>query len=196
VSTVEIVLEEGPVMIPSLAGAGVNRTFPLWNDISASEFFPPNVQSAFYILSLQKMVDDADEVHDVEGELVSALRLLAIAWPFSGGSFMVLDSREVVVSDRFQSNADRVRSELLAATGKREVSSSMPASYEILVTYDRPPLEVASIVAKDATSDYGLRKLLEYHQAAWVGYYRRARDDRSSWFTDLYKVRDLLKKLY
>jgi len=32
--------------------------------------------------------------------------------------------------------------------------------------------------------------------AAWVGYYRRPRSDRSSWFIDLYKVRDLLKKLY
>jgi hypothetical protein len=60
VSTVEIVLKEGPVLIPSLAGSGVNRTFPLWNDISASEFFPPNVQSAFYILSLQKLVGDAE----------------------------------------------------------------------------------------------------------------------------------------
>ena len=42
----------------------------------------------------------------------------------------------------------------------------------------------------------GLRGLLAYHQAAWVGYYGRAKSDRSSWFIDLYKVRDLLTKLY
>ena len=45
-------------------------------------------------------------------------------------------------------------------------------------------------------NDYGLRELLAYHQAAWVGYYCHRKSDRSSWFIDLYKVRDLLKKLY
>ncbi len=194
--TVEIVLKEGPVLIPSLAGSGVDRTYPLWDEMSALEFFPPDVESAFYILSLRKPVRDPSEVSEIEGELVSALRLIAMAWPFSGGSFMVLDSRDVVVSGRFQSNAERVRSELLAASAKRMVRSSVTIPSESLATYDRPPLDVASIVAKAATNDYSLRRLLLYHQAAWVGYYGRARSDRSSWFNDLYKVRDLLKKLY
>ncbi|MFI5247316.1 MAG: hypothetical protein ACHQWV_02045 [Nitrospirales bacterium] len=196
VSTVEIVLKEGPVLIPSLAGSGIDRIYPLWNGMSASEFFPPNVESAFYVLSLRKPVSEPDEVSFVEDELVSTLQLLAMAWPFSGGSFMVLDSRDVVASGRFQSNVERVRSELFASGGKRMVSSSMVTSYEILATYERPPLDVATIVAKAATNDYGLRKLLVYHQAAWVGYHLRARSDRSSWFIDLYKVRDLLKKLH
>ena len=94
-SMVEIVLKEGPVLIPSLAGSGVDRTCPLWSDITASEFFPPNVESAFYILSLRKQVGDPVEVPRAEGDLVSALRMLSMAWPFSGGSFMVLDSRIV-----------------------------------------------------------------------------------------------------
>ena len=155
-NTVEIVLKEGPVLISSHAGSGVDRTCPLWSDISASEFFPPNVESAFYLLSLQKPVGDPGEVPVVEGELVLALRLLVMAWPFSGGSFMVLDSRGVVASDRFQSNAERVRSELLAAGGTRMVSASMTAPYEILTTYDRPPLDVASIAAREATALHGL----------------------------------------
>jgi hypothetical protein len=33
VSTVEIVLKEGPVLIPSLVGSGVNRTFPCYQEV-------------------------------------------------------------------------------------------------------------------------------------------------------------------
>ena len=120
-STVEIVLKEVPVLSPALAGSGVDRTHSLWDEMLASEFFPADVGSAFYVLSLRKPVRDTDEVPEIESEVVSTLRLLAMAWPFSGGSFMVLDSRDVVVSGRFESNVERVRSELLAAGGKRMV---------------------------------------------------------------------------
>lgn len=195
-SAVEIVLKEGPVLIPPLAGPGADRTYPLWNEMSASKFFPPHVESAFYVLSLRKAVPGPDEVSEVEAELVSALRLLATAWPFSGGSFMVLDTRDVIVSDRFESNADRLRLELFAASGRRLITSSATIAYEALATYDRPPLEMASTIAKAAMNDHGLRRLLVYHQTAWVRYHGRTRGNRSSWFIDLYKIRDLLKTLY
>ena len=195
-NSVEIILKEGPVLIPSLAGAGADRRYPLWDNMSASEFFPSGVESAFYVLVLRKPVSDPEDVSAVEGELVSALRLLAMAWPFCGGSFMPLDSRDVIVSDRFESNAERVRSELLAASGNRVVRSSATLPIESLATYDHSPLDAASVVARAATNDFGLRRLLTYHQAAWIGYYGRPRSYRSSWFIDLYKVRDLLKKLY
>ena len=194
-SVVEIVLKEGPVLIPSLGGSGVQRTYTLWNEMSASEFFPAHVESAFYVVSLRKLARDPDEVCGVEAELESALRLLAMAWPFSGGSFMLIDSREVVISGRFESNAERVRSELLAVAGKRVIRSSVTLPLVSLATYERPPLETASMVAKAATNDYGLHRLLFYHQTAWAGYYGRPTSDRSSWFIDLYKVRDFLKKL-
>lgn len=194
--TVEVVLREGPVLIPSLAGLGVERTYPLWDDISATEFFPGQVESAFYVLSLRKPAQDPEGVVDAEGKLVSTLKVLATAWPFSGGSFMVLESHDVLMSPRFESNAERVRAELLAAVGKRKVTRSVGVPYETLVRYDGPPLEIASVVAKAAMADPGLRRLLAYHQAAWAGFYCRTRSDRSSWFIELYKLRDLLKKLY
>jgi hypothetical protein len=195
-STVEIVLKEGPVLSPSLAGSGVDRVYRLWDDISASEFFPPRVESAFYVLSRRKPVRDTQEVAEAEDDLVSALRLLVTAWPFSGGSFTVLDSREMLVSPRLESNAEHVRAELLASGGKTLVARSVAMRYESLATYDRPLREVASAVARAAMNRPGLRRLLYYHHAVWTGYYGRAKGDRSSWFTDLYKVRDLLKKLY
>lgn len=195
-STVEVSLKEGPLLIPSLAGLGIKKTYPLENRMSASEFFPPHVESAFYVLSLRKSVHNPGEVSKVEAELVSALRLLATAWPFSGGSFMVLDTRDVVISSRFESNADRVHSELLAAGRKTLIASSVTSVVEALATYEQPPLKVASIVAKTAMRNHGLRKLLAYHQIAWVEYYGHRQTDRSAWFIDLYKVRDFLKKLY
>lgn len=164
--------------------------------MSASEFFPQVLGSAFYVLSLRKSVHEPGQVLAVEEDLLSALDLLAMAWPFSGGSFMVIDSRQLGVSTRCESNGERLRSELLAARGEAFVSSSVAVPSESGATYLRPPLHTASIVAKAAADDYNLCRLLRYHQDAWLGYHDRPRYDRSSWFIDLYKVRDLLKKLY
>src|SRR5437763_1614402 len=73
VPPVRIVRKDGPVIIRSLNGAQVNAEYDLWNDIVASEFFPPNVDSAFYVLSLEKSVTQAAEVRVIEAELVKAL---------------------------------------------------------------------------------------------------------------------------
>jgi hypothetical protein len=63
-------------------------------------------------------------------------------------------------------------------------------------TYHNPPLQLASAIATAAISNASLRRLPAYHHAAWAGYYGRSTRDRSSWFIDLYKVRDLFVKLY
>jgi hypothetical protein len=55
-------LKEGPVIIWSLNGTRLSAGYALWNDIVASEFFPPNGDSAFYVLSLEKPVFQASEV--------------------------------------------------------------------------------------------------------------------------------------
>lgn len=193
-STVEIVLRDGPVVIPSLRGAGVDRSFRLWNDITASEVFPADARSAFYVLSLRKHVAVLKDVRTVEQELLSALRLLAMVWPFCGGSFLVISSREVITSERFESNASRVEAELLASTGLQQVISPLTVCFDILATYSRPPLENASIAAAAVVNNYGLRRLLGHHQAAWLDYHRPG-SERHSWFTDLYKVREFLRGL-
>jgi hypothetical protein len=193
---VQIVLKEGPVIIRSLNGAQVNAAYDLWNDIIASEFFPPNTDSAFYILSLAKPVSQPAEVRKVEAELIKALELLATVWPFSGGSFMILETRKVTQTPRHESNAKEIETELLARQGLRHVKSSFTAGYEILATYLQPPLATAVHLAKAMLNDPPLGKLLEYHQRAWVEYYSRQRTDRSSWFIHLYKIRDLLAKVY
>jgi hypothetical protein len=105
--TVELVLKERPVVIRSLHRAGLDGTYSLWDDISASETFPADTESALYVLCVRKSVEQPDDLVAVESDLIFALRLLATAWPFSGGSFMLLDTREMTASPRFTSNAER-----------------------------------------------------------------------------------------
>ncbi len=194
--SLEVLLREGPVAIPSLAGSGVEATHALWNGIAASEFFPPKTESAFYLLSLRKQVEHPDEVSRIEDDLVFALQLLSMAWVFAGGSFMVLETREVVSSARFESNASTVRTKLLRQAAPTPIEAHSTVAYETLATYRGAPLKPASTIIRAAITDHGVRNLLRYHQTAWVEYYHRKRTDRSSWFIDLYKVRELLKMIY
>lgn len=194
--TVKILLKEGPVLIPSLGGSELNRTIQLWDGISANEFFPAVNQSTYYILSLEKPVVDADEVYAVERDLISALRLLAMAWPFSGGSFMRLSFREVGVSECFESNADQVHSELLSAAGRKQVSASVSLSAVIASEYTQPPLKTASNIARAAKKDDVLYKILQYYYSARDEHHNCHKNFRSPWFIDLYKVRECLKTLY
>ncbi len=121
-------------------GAQVNAQYDLWNDIIAPEFFPPNVDSAFYVLSLGRSVTRAGKAQVIEAEPLKAFELLAAAWPFSGGSFMLLETREVGRTSRYESSAKEVETELLTREGLRHVKSSLTANYEALATYPHPPL--------------------------------------------------------
>jgi hypothetical protein len=150
---VKIVLKEGPVIIRSLNGAGISAEYDLWNEIVASEFFPPNVDSAFYVLSLEKSVTLAAEVWTVEAELVKTLELLATGWPFSGGSFMIPETREVTRVPRYASNAKHVEAELLARTVLQHVESRATIGVESLATYPKPPLATATLLAKAMLAD-------------------------------------------
>jgi hypothetical protein len=194
--SVRISLKDGPVLIPSLNGTAVNGDCPLWDGITASESFPPGVESAYYVLSLEKPVSDAAEVSLAETDLIRAMEILATAWPFAGGSFIAIETRSSVVHPRFESNAKDVETELLARRGLKPVERSMSIACETLATYREPPLRIAAELAKKAFADVGLKKLLEYYHRAWGEYYGHGHRDGSSWFTYLYKVRDALCKIY
>jgi hypothetical protein len=196
VISVEITIKEGPIFIPTLGGSGVHSTHDLWEEISASEFFPPNTDSAFYVVSLIKPVGDPSQVLRAEAELISALHLLSFAWPFCGGSFMVLQQEELITSPKFQSNALAVREQLLAECGKEWIEASYSFPIVATATYRLAPLKRAAIIAIEATKNPGLRRLLRYHQMAWVEYHQGEQSDPSSWFIDLYKVCEFLQKYY
>ena len=148
------------------------------------------------MLSLWKSVADAKEVWFAEAELVRALEFLSMAWPFCGGSFMVLETREITKSPRYESTANDAESQLLARLGLSRVEASFTSSILTLATYHEPPLEKASRIARAMLEDSRLRKLLGYHQRAWVEYYARRQTERSSWFVDLYKMREVLENIY
>ncbi|HZU32076.1 MAG TPA: hypothetical protein VFB79_13245 [Candidatus Angelobacter sp.] len=98
---VEVLRKEGPVLIPSLGKKGINAEYPLWNGIFASEFFPPQVESAYYVLRLFVEVATPEAARAAETDLLLALDLLARSWPFAGGSFMVVDPHEFTTKPAF-----------------------------------------------------------------------------------------------
>jgi hypothetical protein len=195
---VRIALKEEPVIIQSLKGDQLSAEYALWDDITASEFFPPNVNSAFYGLSLEKSVSQASAVRAVEDELIEALELLAAAWPFSGGGFINLATRRVPHAPRYESNAKEIETELLrqARQGFANVECRFNVIHEDIGTYRQPPLGTAVRLAKEMQDNPALDRLLSYYRKACVEYYHPQRDERSSWFIHLYKVRDALAKIY
>jgi hypothetical protein len=56
-----------------------------------------------------------------------------------------------------------------------------------------PPLQNAIALAKAMRANYVIKQLVKYYHDAWVN---RSRLNEASWFVNLYKVRDLLKKHY
>ncbi len=132
----------------------------------------------------------------MEAELVRAMLLLAHGWSFAGGAMLLLQERTTIAASRFESNAHEVRAVLEAAEGTRRVMSSSTSSYESLAGYRAPPLALASAIAISTNSNAGVRQLLRYFHNAWIDYFATRNGRRSSWFIDLYKVRDLLKRLH
>lgn len=194
--SVRIAVKEGPVIIESLGGEQLSAEYAMWDDIVASEFFPPDVSSAFYVLSLEKSVSRASEVWRVEAELVEALESLTAAWPFSGGSFMTLETRKVAYAPRYESNAKAIETELLARQGLHRVESHLTASYEVLATYRQPPHDTAVRLSRVMRENLALERLLRYHRQAWMEYYYRQKAERSSWFIHLYKIREVLAEVH
>jgi hypothetical protein len=105
---VRICIKDGPVLLRNLPESGVNASYPLWDDASASEFFPPKVETANYVLTVEKRVMLASQVRSAEKDLVEALGLIAAVWSFSGGSHLLIDTHELSSIPRFESNADEV----------------------------------------------------------------------------------------
>jgi hypothetical protein len=121
---VGLTITEGPIC--GLGDDEIAASYPLWDSIVAAESFPPGAgaSGADYIVSLKKGVNHVNEVRPAEDELTKAFQMLAAAWPFSGGSYLIIETREVVCSPRLASNADDIEQEMLSRSGLTRVVSS------------------------------------------------------------------------
>ena len=193
---VQLSITERPVVIPSLHEAGVAATHRLWDGAVASEYFPQGAggAGANYVVTLKKGVTQANEVRHVESGLTEALYMLAMAWPFAGGSHMNIESRELIGSPRFENNADTVERQLLERDGLRGIATSFRLPIEISATYARPPLAFAIRIAELMRADFPARRLLHYYYNARLD--RTHGTDAAAWCLSLYKVRDFLCKMY
>ena len=184
---VRISVKDRPVILMNGAGAGANGRFQLSNDTIASESFPATEGSANYVLSVEKVVTTYDEVRKTEQELTETLLMIAAAWPFSGGSHLVIETRQQINSSRFDSNADRVEQELLELAALQRVSTDAGVPLEFGTTYACAPLARAVSVVQEMRTNHRSCQLLTYYQAAHT--------DRPTWFISLYKILDVLKAL-
>lgn len=121
---------DGPVVLRNAPDSGVNASYPLWDDICASEFFLPGVEFAYYVVALEKLVKHANQARLVEKELIEALLLIAAAWSFSGGSHLKIDTHKLISAPRFESNAGAVEQPL--------ITSDTFGPLETLSTYANP----------------------------------------------------------
>lgn len=185
-SVVRISFKDGPVTLENGAGP-VDRSFSLSNGIIASEFFPVTSGSANYVLSLERVVKTYQEVREAEQELTKTLLMIAAAWPFSGGSPLKIETRQQIISTRFDSNADKVEQELLKRPGLQMVTAQSTAPLELGTPYTCAPLARAVSLIEEMSKDYLSCQLLTYYQAAYT--------DQLSWFISLYKILDVLKAL-
>ena len=195
---VRIAINEAPVIIQSLHGNQASTEYAMWDNITASEFFPPNENSACYILSLEKPVSQVSEVWEAESRLIDALGLLSVAWPFSGGGFIFLETRKVPHASSYESNAKEIEADLLrqARQGFGNVACNFSLIHEDIATYSQPPLDTAVRLAREMREDHTLNSLLNCYQQACVEYYHPQSTKRPSWFIDLYKVRENLKQIH
>lgn len=195
---VQLSLTEGPVTIPSLHGAELAATHSLWDGATASEYFPLGAGpcGANYVVTLKKEVAQLDDVRRVEDELTKALLKIAAAWPFAGGSHLVIDSREIISSPRFESNADAIEQQLLARDDLKRVTATFGFPVMTGATYAQPPLALAIQIAKLTRVDIPAKRLVQYYYLSWTDRGAGTGADAGAWCLNLYKVRDFLCKLY
>jgi hypothetical protein len=193
---VRLTLTLGPIC--GLGDAGIEARYPLWDSIAATESFPPGAGAlgANYVASVRKGISRASEVRLVENELTEALQMLAAAWPFSGGSYLTIETREVICSPCFESNANELEREMLARSGLTKIVSPSSTPLGWSATYSQAPLSVAARIASSMHTCFQTRMLLHYHQRAVIERNHPAGPDGASWFISLYKVRDFLAAIY
>jgi hypothetical protein len=191
--TVEVclTLTEGPIC--GLGDARIEASYPLWDSIIAAESFPPGAgaSGANYVLRLKKEVSHASEVRPAEDGLTKALQMLAAAWPFSGGSSLIIETREVVCSPRVENNANDLEREMSAPSGLTRVVPEVRMPLGWSATYSQAPLCLAARIARLMHSDPDIRRLLFYHQKSVI---ERAQD--ASWFISLFQIRDFFSQKY
>jgi hypothetical protein len=174
---------------------GIRKSYPLWNDVVASEFFPPGASTGGnYVLTLEKSVTHAREVRPVEEEPTHALLLIAAAWSFSGGTYMMIEPRVTISRvPGIKGNADEVERKLLASYGVSTRSSDASMLIDHIGSYSCPPLAYALAIASRMRSEYVTGQLVKYYHEARL---KQPNLDEVSWFVNLCKVRDLLQKFY
>jgi hypothetical protein len=190
---VRLDLKDGPITIQDSPFTGIASSHKLWNGITASEYFPPKRDSAFFVISLEKAVTNACDVRAIERELGDAFLMIAASWSFSGGSHLALEIHQFINAPRFETNADKIEQQLLTQIDRKKASASSSMPVETGATYVRAPLACAVEIAKHMRKDFITHQLLISYNHAWRDFYQLPGATTASWYVNLYKAREILQ---
>ncbi len=184
--TLVLEAKEGPVTIRSDEGAGIDKEYDLTEEIRVQEEFASTTDSAFYFVRLKMQALSEQGLIESEKKLIEAYRRLCYLWPFCGGNNMRCRTRAISVRDSFKTNMEELRASFLKERGLRPFSLTTGLNAAWSGTYERPPLMRAVALYRHLDSDVDLADMLKY--------YYEARGGDESWYTPLYKVREVLAR--
>ncbi len=184
---IRIRVRQGPVYVQKNTGEGINKEYGFRESIRVQEKFPAIRGSAFYWLTLKRKTSSYKRIEIIEKELLIALGDLCRVWHFAGGCLMMpIETRSVKIPE-YESNAWDVKRHFLKKMGLKDVSISRTIPIDFIGTYRQFPLKNAIRLCHTCDKDLDLLMLFEYYYWALT--------EPSTWFINLYKIRDVISRI-
>ena len=186
--SITISIKTGPIRFQDGPLPGVEHEHEFGNGIYVQEYSVPSKTTAFYELTLRKDVSDENQADAVNLELEETLKCLCYAWYWAGGGRMRFDKLKVVRQPLFETNVGSIKEEFLAEKGLKTVNARMAMSVDFCQIVKEYPLGTAIRICRVCQRDQHLFDLLRYYYEAY--------SNNLSWYSDLYKIVDVLKKRF
>ncbi len=186
--SLEFTMRIGPIRFPNGGLPGIDREHQLSKDVFICEQSDPSKNTAFYNLILKKELTDHEDVDKASLQLNEYLRWFGFAWYWAGGGLTRFEELKIRRETLFESNAEIIRNELLEEKGIIELNSQGMMNVEFTQTLIDYPLERAVEIFAKCEVDKHLGDLLRY--------YYEASFNELTWYAELYKIVDVLKKKF
>lgn len=182
-------LREGPVKVLSNNGKGIKKTYKIWYEMTCSEYFPPDTESAFYVVEISQAVSNSNEVDFAKENIEDMIRRLERVWMLAGGGKMQELQITEIKGNTIPNNVEKVREKLLKSEGFEITTIAGGACVGYDCTYNRFPLKHA-IDLVDLANPANHPELNEVYKHFHVGM-----SENPLWYSELYKIKDDFKRI-
>lgn len=183
------IIEEGPVKILSNNGKGIKETYNIWYGMTCSEYFPNVNGSANYVVKISQAVSNSNEVDFAKENIEDLIRRLEWVWVLAGGGKMKELQKTEIKENSIPNNVEEVREKLLEREGFTAFTAVRSFPIGTIGTYNRFPLEYA-IKLVELAHPHKHPELNELYKHFHVGM-----SDNPLWFSELYKIKDDMKRI-